>query len=218
MIHLFLKLIISELNDYLESVSQGEGPFTVAGNVGLASVFGGNGSYMENKVVASLINLAEEPTLKNKSQYKTNSISWEKSFPTVYLNAFILFSANFNSSSPNSGSENNYTSGIERLSQVIGFFQGKSSFKVSSFPTLNFAINDANSDPDLLEFQNCEFKLDMVSLTFEQCNHLWGSLGGKQLPFILYKAQVIPITRRNVIDGGGVIKEIETRLNNLSDT
>lgn len=217
MIHNFLKLITFELNNYLESISQGDGPFAVAGNIALSTVLGGTGSIMDNKVVISLINLSEEPTLKNNTPYRSNALVWEKEFPPVHLNVFFLFSANFNPPSSVSGSDNNYYLGIERLCQVIEFFQGKPSFSISDSPMQDFVLNETVQVSEISEIQNLTFKMEIVSLSFEQSNHLWGTLGGKQLPFVLYRAHIIPVSRRTLIERGGVITEIESKLNNFSN-
>jgi len=55
---------------------------------------------------------------------------------------------------------------------------------------------------------NIKVTLDLMSLTFEQVNHLWGSLGGKQAPFLLFKARQVEIDAARMLDGGGVISEI----------
>ncbi len=214
MIHNFLKLVVSELNEYLKSISQGDGPFAVAGNIGLATVFGGNESFLDNKVVVSITNLAEEPTLKNNLQYRYNSLAWEKEFPPIFLNVYFLFSANFNPPSSVASSDNNYYLGINRLCQVIEFFQGKPCLSVSNSSNQDSPTIDSSN----IDFQNLTVKMEIVSLTFEQCNFLWSSLGGKQLPFVLYKAHIIPITRHNLNDGGRVITDVETIFNDFSDS
>ena len=40
--------------------------------------------------------------------------------------------------------------------------------------------------------------LDMHSLTFEQANYLWSTLGGKQHPFVCYKVRLIRLQREAV--------------------
>ena len=37
---------------------------------------------------------------------------------------------------------------------------------------------------------------ELYTLTFEQINHLWGSLGGKQSPFVMYKIRLVRIQGR----------------------
>jgi hypothetical protein len=53
---------------------------------------------------------------------------------------------------------------------------------------------------------------EMYTLSFEQVNHLWGTLGGKQMPFVLYKLRLIAITERKLVREVPLIEEIETSL------
>ena len=46
----------------------------------------------------------------------------------------------------------------------------------------------------------------------EQINHLWGSLGGRQIPFAMYKVRLVSITERTVRREVPLIEEIETNL------
>jgi len=50
--------------------------------------------------------------------------------------------------------------------------------------------------------------LDLFSLTFEQINHLWGSLGGKQVPFVLYRARLLSLTAKEIKETGAPITDI----------
>jgi hypothetical protein len=41
---------------------------------------------------------------------------------------------------------------------------------------------------------------------------LWGSLGGKQLPFVLYRARLVPIQMEQILGREGFITEIDLAL------
>jgi hypothetical protein len=55
-------------------------------------------------------------------------------------------------------------------------------------------------------------------MTFEQINHLWGSLGGKQVPFAMYKARLVAVSDHRSLGQGRLIEKIEgngfVKLNN----
>jgi hypothetical protein len=51
--------------------------------------------------------------------------------------------------------------------------------------------------------------MDLFSLSLEEMNHLWGSLGGKQLPYAMYRGRLVTVQDRRLLAGGGLIKEIE---------
>lgn len=54
------------------------------------------------------------------------------------------------------------------------------------------------------------FKLifDLYSPTMEEVNHLWGTLGGKQYPFVLYMLRMLELKFKAVQSESGLITEI----------
>ena len=69
----------------------------------------------------------------------------------------------------------------------------------------------ANSPGALPETPIVDFSLamDLLSLTFEEVNHLWGFLGAKQSPFALYRGRLVTLADMPVLDGGGIVQEID---------
>ena len=55
---------------------------------------------------------------------------------------------------------------------------------------------------------NLELHMEIHTLNFEQINDLWGSLGGKQVPFVMYKLRVLEVERDSVRATSGVIEDI----------
>jgi hypothetical protein len=49
----------------------------------------------------------------------------------------------------------------------------------------------------------------LYNINFEQINHLWSTLGGKYLPSVLYKMQLVIIDEDAVKAEGGLITEID---------
>ena len=134
-------------------------------------------------VIITLVNIEEESSLKNGLHYRRTPIGGiEYENPPVYLNLYLLFTANFPS---------NYTTSLVLLRRIIQFFQGQNNFTVVT--------------PD----GQAQLTLDLYTMTFEQINHLWGSLGGKQIPFVMYKARLVEITDRKVQGTGSPIFEIQ---------
>ncbi len=146
---------------------------------------------LENQIVLSLVNLEEEKTLKNGKTFISESNGVVNYFnPPLHLNLFLLFTANYR----------NYETALKRLTQVMLFFQGKKKFTLSNSPVSN--LNTAS-------INELSLTMDFLSLSFEEVNHLWGSLGGKQLPFAAYQGRLVTIQDRRVLEGGGYIQEIE---------
>jgi len=52
--------------------------------------------------------------------------------------------------------------------------------------------------------------------SFEELNHVWGTLGGRQLPSVIYKIQVIEIEQDIKLATSGVITHIGGDLNDIN--
>lgn len=193
MIHLALSLVRSELDAYILSFPDNtDNEYVTLGNVAILESAGDTQTGLEEKVIVSVVNLEEESAFKNLPNYaKTVNGSVRYQNAPVFLNLYLLFTSNFN----------NYVTSLAHLSEVIQFFQGKNVFNLKNAP----GDSDAVPDPDVAELQ---LILDMYTMTFEQINHLWGSLGGKQLPFVMYKARLVKILDRRTTGTGPIIEEI----------
>ncbi len=200
MIHEALGLLRRELVSYL--LSQGYATaddIVVIENIGLFESTT-SGVNFDDKIVFTLVNIEEESTLKNAPFVKkefSNPAQYEN--PPVFLNLYLLITA-CNKSADNKS----YTDALERLSLVIAFFQSKNSFSSASSVSGTTA---AFTSEDVLQLS---IRHEIYTLTFEQVNHLWGTLGGKQMPFVMYKLRLIAITQRKLLREVPLIEEIET--------
>ena len=180
-----LSIIKDELQAYFKALGD-TGAEVVLENISLLD--SANDATLLDKVIITLVNIEEESTLKNLSNVvKVNGgISYVE--PPVHLNLYLLRSANYPGGTP---PRNNYTLALNRISTVIQFFQSHKTFSLKDSPNALLAQNLENLDnPD---FTDLMLTIELYTLTFEQINHLWGSLGGKQLPFAMYKARLVKI-------------------------
>jgi hypothetical protein len=170
----------------------------VLGNV--AALDADTDGRLKDKIVISLVNLEEESTLKNGRAYLKNPLGNGIDYvqPPVYLNLYLLFSATL----PDSASSDDYEIALHRLSLIVQFFQSKKVFTLKSAPQSKFS-DSAHAD---------ELRLlpELYTLTFEQINHLWGSLGGKQVPFAMYKVRLIKI-QGQISTEAPLIEEIQEK-------
>lgn len=194
MISKALNLILSQINQYIEPVAGADE--AVLGNIALNEAPDQNG--LKNKVILSLVNVEEESTMKNTLNYQKvgGKVSYKE--PSVNVNLYLLFSAHYPQA---------YDTALKRLSDVIRFFQHRK----------KFSINDASPLPDALDPNNPDdmelyLTAELYTMTFEQINHLWGSLGGKQMPFVMYKLRLVMIRDRKIYGQGGIIEEIQNDL------
>lgn len=182
MIDKSLKLIKDELNTYLRK--PGSPGVVELGNIAQLE---GNPNILqkiESKIVISLVNIEEEKRLKNGQTFQVNGTETTYLNPPINVNLYVLFSANFE----------DYEQGLSLLSDVIAFFQGKKYFHAKNSPGLP---------------EDMKFHMEIHTLNFEQINDLWGSLGGKQVPFVMYKMRLLCIQRDLLRASAPVIEEVE---------
>ncbi len=185
-----MRLIQAALQRYILEVNPelGPGQVVILDNIAMAEELGGPNNQLNGYLVMSLVNFQEEDTLKNNLHFRLdldkNSTIYQN--PPVNLNLFILFSA----------LHNQYDTSLTLLSRVVEFLQWKKEFSGSVTPTGGKIAQDVR------------VLLDLYSLTFEQLNHLWGSLGGKQVPFVLYRARLVALEAQKRQGEGKVITEI----------
>jgi hypothetical protein len=167
----------------------------VVDNIGLLET--SRGDTLTNNIVITLVNIEEESTLKNQPALKrpltTNAIYKN---PPVFLNLYILFTSNYTG--------NDYPLALKRLSYIIRFLQSKNVFATSS------SVTGSGIDLSEDDILSLKFTMELYTLTFEQINHLWGSLGGRQVPFAMYKLRLVAISEHAVLREVPLIEEIET--------
>lgn len=185
-----LNLILSEINLFIPAVAGSEQ--VIIGNIAFNEA--PDQTQLQNQVVASLVNVEEESTMKNGAFHRKKFNSVEYTEPPVNLNLYLLFSANYD----------NYTMALDRLSQVIRFFQHRKAFSLSTASVIPPGYDPTDPD-DAGVYLTPEF----YTLTFEQINHLWGSLGGKQMPFVMYKIRLVTIAQEATSAVGPLIQEIQ---------
>lgn len=191
MINKALQLIQDEFKLYLAGRDSAA---VVLDNIGLLEPSGT--SSLTNSIVITLVNVEEEKGLKNSPYaHKFDNKAIYKN-PTVFLNLLVLFSCNY--------ADVGYPNALKRLSFIIKFMQSKSYFSFASSPVATEA--DLN-DP---EIANLRITAELVTLSFEQINDLWGSLGGRQVPFVMYKIRVVSLTDNTMLRELPLIEEIES--------
>jgi Pvc16 N-terminal domain len=183
-----MRLIQVALQRYILELEPelGPGQIVLIDNIGMAEELGGPNNQLNGHVVMSLVNLQEEATLKNANHYRIDNGRTIYQNPPVNLNLFILFSS----------LHNQYETALRLLSRVVEFFQSQQEISFTSTPG-NGGIS-----------RNVRLIPDLYSLSFEQLNQLWGSLGGKQVPFVMYRARLVAIEAQKRQAEGEVISGI----------
>ncbi len=190
MIFSALKLLRNELNAYLQQGSS-------TNLVHLENIGTFEDDQSANKprgVIMSLVNMTEETALKNQKSYRPRSQDAVTENPPIFLNLFVLFAINLS----------DYETSLQRLSQVVRFFQGKNHFTHQNSP-----------DPDAVFPNGSHFRLimEMHTLGFEDLSHLWGILGGKQHPSVLYRMRLVEMQRDQIQGTTGLIQTVTLNQN-----
>jgi hypothetical protein len=200
MIDKAILLLRNELQTYIHVKDASVG--VIVDNIGLFET--SRGDTLTNNIVITLVNIEEESALKNQPPLKRPSV--EKAIyenPPVFLNLYVLFTCNY------SGAD--YVLALKRLSYVVQFLQSRNSFStatsVSSAGLIDLSDDDAVS---------LKFTMELYTLTFEQINHLWGSLGGRQVPFAMYKLRLVAMTERALLRQVPLIEEVNTGIDNTT--
>lgn len=170
------------------------------GNIaeGLGNTANSSGSVPRDVLAISMVNIKEEKTLRNVSGLVRNDAALRITLeqPPVYLNFLILVAA----------THTNYSNALLMLSRAVRFFQARKSFDQDSVSPVSVTTNAPPNALDQLE----TFKLifDLHSPSMEEVNHLWGTLGGKQYPFVLYQLRMLELKFREVLSESGMITEV----------
>jgi hypothetical protein len=165
-----------------------------------------SGVNFDDKIIFTLVNIEEESTLKNSPFVKKDASGPARyENPPVFLNLYLLITA-----CNKSTDDKSYLDALERLSLVIRFFQGKNSFTVA---TSSGPVDLSTLKEEILRLK---ITVELYTLTFEQINHLWGTLGGKQMPFVMYKLRLVEIKQSKVVREVPLIEEIETTLSKIA--
>lgn len=194
MIDAAFALLNNQLAAYIESMG-GDRLDVVMANIAAIDATNSNLD-LERKVILSLVNIEEEAALKNAGPLYRNVKTLNYVNPPIYLNLYLLITAHYEK----------YEDALTRLSNVIQFFQGKNSFSLKNSPP-----NDMLLNPET--YEDIQLHLEMFSLSFEQLNHLWGSLGGKQWPSVLYKVRLVKISENRITSQGPIIEQVQTKDN-----
>jgi len=170
MIDKTLDLINTVLLNYLKSLK--ELNITSEDVVKLTPIikFDGDIAIPQNTLGITLVSMEEERVVKSQNNtVKTSEGKIAYQNPELKLNLFILIAAYFK----------DYKTGLKFLSGAIRCFQSKYVFTPQNTPAMDSKIQ--------------KLIVEMHSTGFESQNYLWGSLGAKYLPSVLYKVRMLTI-------------------------
>lgn len=187
MIDQVLKFLASQMDSYLQQQQNNNSQNVILGNVSQIGTGEDNGS-LNNHLIISLVNIEEDRISRPVNNYvRLNQLSTPQVIyrnPPVFLNLEILFTANYS----------DYPSALLYLSYVIKFFQYKNVFTTLNSPDIPPSVN--------------EIIFDLKTLSLQDLNNLWGILGSKYIPSVMYKARLLSISEDFNEGNAALINEI----------
>ena len=190
MIDLVLTFLNTQLDTYLRIKLDptNSNPFIQVANIAYndSDTSGGAaGANNSSNAFITLVNIEEDRISKRTEDYvrqDNNNIVYKN--PKIYLNLYLLFSVNLSS----------YPESLKRLSYIIQFFQYQNVFTPLLSPGLPAGVE--------------KLILDLNTLSFQDLNNLWGILGSKYLPSVMYKLRLIKISEEFVQGDAPLLHEI----------
>lgn len=173
MLEAAIGLIAAQLNQALRSAFQVSEDLVVVSN--LVDVNGNTPANAGNKLVVFVANIERETVVAGQGARTAvgggDRDMVAQTSAAVHLNLMLMFAANFGGTQ--------YTEALKFISSTVAFFQGRPLFDHHNSPDLDPAID--------------RLVLEMVSLDLAQLSNLWGILGGKYVPSVLYRMRMISL-------------------------
>lgn len=128
---------------------------------------------INNKLVLFLVNIERDGSVSSHPGRagQPGGGVLAQGFPTVHLNLYVMVAAYFPGP--------NYREALKFVSGAIQFFQGNPVFTHRNTPDLDRRIQ--------------RLSMEIENLGLQELSHLWGVLGGKYLPSILYKMRMVSV-------------------------
>ncbi len=177
MIGNILSYVAEDLNRYICSQ---QGLSTDEEKVFLSYVVDQDGSIAsaeQNVVLITLVDLAPDAMAYTQKiqPHQSGGVTESIDYNSLHINLKVLFSAYFKGDRAKDS--------LNYLTLILQFFQSKPSFNRTNSPGL----------PDLVE--KLEFSVE--PLDFNAQSHMWGILGAKYMPSVVYKLRMISFFDRN---------------------
>lgn len=180
-----LKFLCEELNAHIKSIGSSASKATI-----LSPLFDSDGKNIlgDSLLGVSLVNIEEERINKAQQREAVTSAGVIQFLPPeIRLNLHVLIAANV------AADGKNYDQSLKSLSAAISFFQSHRFFAADEYPKLPVGVG--------------KLVVELETLDYEFQNHVWGTLGGKLLPSVMYRIRLIAVQMGKVSATGKPITE-----------
>ncbi len=169
MLDVAMKVITYQLNRYMQQRFDLDEDVVV-----LSTPFDSEGAvatHANNKLVVFLVNLSKDTIPCANNRYVSASGGASSFVPSqpLYLNLHVVIASCFDAI--------RYTESLKYLSCAVSCFQQSSVIDRDTHPELSDGVD--------------KLILDIENIGIHELSNLWGILGGKYLPSILYKVRMV---------------------------
>ncbi|CAG8999774.1 MAG: hypothetical protein CENE_01753 [Candidatus Celerinatantimonas neptuna] len=109
----------------------------------------------------------------------------------LYVSLSVVMAASFSSA--------NYTDGLKLLSHLMAFFHRNPLFNRHNSPDL----------PEIIE----QIAMEMENIPMEQLSHMWGMVGSRYLPSVVYKTRAVIPDSEAILTQTGQLATPELTMN-----
>jgi hypothetical protein len=173
-----LNILVADLNEFLQSNASLNGAVQLH-NIAEVDDISSLPQGQNAQIYCTLVNIEEETLLKNTPLHNPSLAPGTKQVPPMRLNLYLLLS--FRSAG--------YDQSLDLLSRIMGYCQAKKEWNQQNTPLSAWTNNP-------LVNQDFRFFLDIYNISFEDSNNMWGNLGGKQMPFVIYKLRLVALNEQ----------------------
>jgi hypothetical protein len=171
MIDLAINAMAAELNQYLRALMNTSEDLVVVSN--LLGPDGAAAPNVANRIILFLTSIERDTVTQRGPEHTARGLAGPG---PLFLNLYVMAAANFTG--------NNYPEALKFLSLVVGFFHGRPVFDQHNCPSLDRAID--------------KLVLDIENTPPQAMSNIWGVLGGRYLPSVLYRVRMVVIDSANV--------------------
>lgn len=166
MIDRAISQIAAQLNEYLRGLLGTSEDIVVVSN--LLGADGAPAPNVNNRVIIFLTSIEKDTVSQRLPDGRGNAFAGSQ---PLFLNIYLMVAANFTGT--------NYPEALKFLSLVIGFFHRQP------------VIDHANA-PDL-DQRISKLVLDIENTSPQAMSNIWGVLGGRYLPSVLYRVRMVAV-------------------------
>lgn len=169
-----VKAIVNSLNDAFKSSTRWAAEKAVLSH--LVEPDGSAPLAIENKLVLTVIGLDNEPSLKNYRE-RSRDVNGKVgiAYPGYHFSINVLMAS----------ACVNYEEGLKLLSDAVSFVQAKPLISHQNTPGLPASVD--------------KLTMETKQVSVEHLSHIWGALGGKLLPSVLYRVRMITIAAQPAV-------------------